>query len=105
MVEGGVQGRNGRLMPKFLKPNPITQCLLKAGGAFHSYRQGAAAAALLSLHLGRQLPGANCRGRCLLIGAGTGRAAARLLIGCAGSGVVGRVDASDLGGCVGWVAA
>lgn len=38
------------------------------------------------------LPG---QGRCLWIGAG--RAAARLLIGCAGSGVVGRVDASDPG--------
>lgn len=46
------------------------------------------------------LPG---QGRCLWIGAG--RAAARLLIGCAESGVVGRVDASDPGGCVGWVAA
>lgn len=37
-------------------------------------------------------------GRRLLIGAGAGRAAAQLLIGCEESGAVGRVDGSDPGG-------
>lgn len=38
------------------------------------------------------------QGRRLLIGAGAGRAAARLMIGCSGSNVVGRVNASNPGG-------
>lgn len=42
-----------------------------------------------------QLPG---QGQRLLIGAGAGRASARLLIGCVESGAVGRVDGSDPGG-------